>query len=517
MKAYNRIDVSTLYLSRPKRAALAALGLVLALVPLAAQGAGVQAGQAQPAAAADGASDRSRILLVLPFDNRSGQPSLEWLREAAADLLSRRFISAGFAPMRRTDRRYALDHLGLPQNFQPSRASSIKLAQTLDADSIVVGSFLVDGQNLVAEARLVNLAHLHMSEPVKATAPMRNMADVFDTIAFKLTHQLNPALSISQETFLAAGRNLRMDAYEQYIRGVSEADQGERVNHLQKAVQMNPAFSPAWMAMGREQFNSQQYEQAAASFAKVDAADLDAQEAGFYCGLSQLYFGDYPGAEKSFSGVAKTLPLAEVLNNLAVAVSRQGHDATELFVKAAAADPSAADYHFNLAISLHHHAQTAGATNELSVALKLHPNDTEALTLLSGWKQAGAAADMDEPLERIVRNFDEVAFRQAEQMMDVMDNQRLATLSPAERARRLCAQAGSYLERGQLLEAERLFHAAVADDGKLAEPHAGKGALWRRGGCAPRGPHGPEPAAFGCGAACAGASGAGGWTHRRSQ
>ena len=43
--------------------------------------------------------------------------------------------------MSRADRMYALDHLGLPQGFQPSRASSLKLAQTLDADSIVVGSF----------------------------------------------------------------------------------------------------------------------------------------------------------------------------------------------------------------------------------------------------------------------------------------------------------------------------------------------------------------------------------------
>jgi hypothetical protein len=40
---------------------------------------------------------RSRILLVLPFDNRSGQPSLEWIREAAPQILSSRFASAGFA------------------------------------------------------------------------------------------------------------------------------------------------------------------------------------------------------------------------------------------------------------------------------------------------------------------------------------------------------------------------------------------------------------------------------------
>ena len=56
--------------------------------------------QQQPGAAAGDGGARSsgggRVLLVLPFDNRTGQPSLEWIREAAAEILSMRFASAGF-------------------------------------------------------------------------------------------------------------------------------------------------------------------------------------------------------------------------------------------------------------------------------------------------------------------------------------------------------------------------------------------------------------------------------------
>ena len=147
---------------------------------------------ASEAAASPSSADRGRILLVLPFDNRTGQPSLEWIREAAAELLSSRFRSVGFDPMSRADRMYALDHLGLPQGFQPSRASSLKLAQTLDADSIVVGSYITDGSGIVAEARLVDVPHLRMSEPVTARGEMRDMIDVFDSLAWKLTRQLDP-------------------------------------------------------------------------------------------------------------------------------------------------------------------------------------------------------------------------------------------------------------------------------------------------------------------------------------
>jgi hypothetical protein len=50
------------------------------------------------------------------------------------------------------------------------------------------------------------------------------------------------------------------------------------------------------MALGREDYAGQQYEQAAAAFAKVGgngAEPDDALEAGFYRGLSLLFSGDY--------------------------------------------------------------------------------------------------------------------------------------------------------------------------------------------------------------------------------
>ncbi len=139
------------------------------------------------------APESGRILLVLPFDNRTGQPSLEWIREAAPEILTSRFASAGFAPMSRQDRRYALDHLGLPEGFHPSRATSLKLAETLDADSIIVGSYVTDGTGMVAEAQIVDVPHLRISAPVTARGEMRDLIAVFDSLAWKVTRQLDLA------------------------------------------------------------------------------------------------------------------------------------------------------------------------------------------------------------------------------------------------------------------------------------------------------------------------------------
>lgn len=472
------------------------------------------------AAAISSAADHGRILLVLPFDNRTGQPSLEWIREAAAELLSSRFDSAGFAPMSRADRMYALDHLGLPQGFQPSRASSLKLAQTLDADSIVVGSYQTDRGQIVASAQIVDVPHLRMGPAVTARGDMSDMIDVFDSLAWKLTKQLDPSFSVAEETFVAAGKSIRLDAFEQYIRGITEPDESESVRHLGQAVKVSPDLSPAWMALGREEFTGQEYEQAASAFSKVDHRGPDGLEAGFYRGMALLFSGQYALAEREFADVARVLPLAEVVNNEAVAMSRQGHDGTSLFIQAAANDPTQADYHFNLAVSLNRHGNRTAALNELAQSLKLRPNDSEAQALLVTWKAeangsgangvvspvsksrpgapsavtgTGSAATGSavavsavkgsvDPLERIVRTFDASAFRQAAMMMDQLDASRLATLAPMEQAQKLCTQARGYLDRGLLLEAERLYQAAVADDAKDAEAHAGLAEVRERSG-----------------------------------
>jgi len=426
----------------------------------------------------------AKVLLVLPFDNRTGQPSLDWIREAAAEILSMRLASAGFQPTSRADRMYALDHLGLPQGFQPSRASALKLAQTLDADSIVVGSYITDGPNIVAEASLVDVSELRMLPMVSARGEMRNLVAVFGELAWKLTRQLDPTFNVAEATFAAEGNDVPLTAFEQYIRGITEPDQAERLRHLQEAVKLSPGYGQAWMALGREDYKDQQYQEAADAFTKVARNGADGLEAGFYRGLALMFLGDYAHAEQAFAEVARVLPLAEVTNNEGVAMSRQGKDATTQFIQAAAADPKNADYHFNLAVTLKRHGNTAGAMNELAQCLKLRPNDSEALSLEEAWNRpAGDAAEANaDPLERTVRTFDEAAFRQAAAMLDEMNAGRLATLTPQERARTLCMQAKGYLDRGLLLEAERLYGDAVAADSTSARAHAGLAEVRERSG-----------------------------------
>ena len=183
------------------------------------------------------------------------------------------------------------------------------------------------------------------------------------------------------------------------------------------------------------------------------------------------------------------------------ALARQGKDGIPLFRQAAAADAGAGDYHFNLAVSLKRHGDNAEAIAELTQCLRLRPNDGEAQELNRAWTgpvkrpangadsspdsraDLGSGADAKaDPLERIARSFDAVAFRQAALMLDQMDAARQAALTPQKRAQELASQAGDYLDRGLLLEAERLYQAAVAADSRVAAAHVGLAEVHERTG-----------------------------------
>jgi TolB-like protein len=124
-----------------------------------------------PIAAQAETAPSGHLILVLPFENRSAQPNnIDWISESMPEVMNRRLESAGFLPIGREDRLYALDHLGLPPNFRPTRASTIRLAQNLDTDSVIIGSYASDGKRITITARILDINGLKLSAPIDGQA-----------------------------------------------------------------------------------------------------------------------------------------------------------------------------------------------------------------------------------------------------------------------------------------------------------------------------------------------------------
>ena len=229
------------------------------------------------------------------------------------------------------------------------------------------------------------------------------------------------------------------------------------------------------LALGRAQFAARDYDHAATTLAKVPLNDRRALEARFFLGLARMNSAKYADAEQAFAFVASRLPLPEVINNQAVAVSRQGRDAAALFQRVVAADPNDPDYHFNLAVALFRRGDRTGALREIDAALRLRSGDAEAQQLHDVIAQGNSAAPVSggsttvgdaafSPVERIRRTYTEASFRQAAFQLDQMQQLRLATLKPAERATEYTQQGQQYLAEGLLPEAEQEFQLAISSD-----------------------------------------------------
>jgi tetratricopeptide (TPR) repeat protein len=440
------------------------------------------------------AAPAGRVVLVLPFENRSGNASLNWVGDSFPDTLDKRLNSAGFLTISHDDRAFAYNHLGLPEDFKPSRATTIRIAEQLDANFVVIGSFTTapnpgsnpgtagSGDRIVIQSQVLSVDDLKLSPPVDDSAELNRLFDAENAIAWKVARVIDPHLNISEQTFLAAAGAVPLSAFEDYIRGITAPSAAERLQRLHNAVALQPTYAAAVLALGKEQYTARDFASAAATLAKVPASSPLALEANFYIGLANFNTNNYAGAENAFAFVAARLPLPEVLNNEAVAMSRQGKDAVVLFQKASAADPNDEDYHYNLAIALFRRGDTAAALREADAALKLRPNDPDAGELrarLSITTPGTRLADVPDtsftPVERIRRTYSETSFRQAEFQLNELRDARLAMLPPDQRADEYVAAGRQYISEGLLPQAEQQFQSALSADPSSASAHAALG------------------------------------------
>src|SRR5580692_1233731 len=259
--------------------------LLLLLSPLP----GLSQSTSDPEAAATG----GRVVLVLPFDNRTGQTNLAWVGDSFPDTLNQRLTSAGFLTITRDDRQYALDHLGLPVDLRPSRATTIRIAQTLDADFVIVGSYTVDNGRIAVQAQVLEVNKLRLSQPLADSAELPRLFDVENAIAWKIAHQIDPSFTVAEQTFLATSGSIQLSAFENYIRGTDAPTPQERIQRLKAAIQITPDYPAALLALGKTQYTQRDYDQAATTLAKVPPSDRGALEAAFYIGLARFNTAKY--------------------------------------------------------------------------------------------------------------------------------------------------------------------------------------------------------------------------------
>lgn len=435
-----------------------------------------------------------QTLLILPFENQSKAPGLEWISEAFPEVLSESMHSSQLYVVPRSDRTYAFDRMGIPATARLARGTLFRIAEQMDADYVVFGSFSYDGQTFSASAQLLNMSKLNLSPELREAGPLVNMVSVQRALSWDLLRELAPGTLPSKNEFVQTATPIRLDAFENYVRGLLASTRQEKIQRFRDAVKLNPSYTDAIFELGRAYFDNREYESAASWFARIPQSDSQATQAAFYLGLSSFYTGDFEKSETAFRFLVERFPLAEVNNNLGVVLGRRGKRAEiEFLQKAAAVDPNDADYHFNLAVAYAHFSDNANAIRQLKETLRLHPSDIEAKSLLDNLSAqpipAGASAlrqpvsaSSKIPLQRVKRNYDETSYRQLAMEIDRAASMRLSKADPKDHAAYHVERARQFFAQGFITEATSAYQEAIVLDPTNASAHAGLAQVYEADG-----------------------------------
>lgn len=433
---------------------------------------------------ASSALAQSQSILVMPFFNNSKNSHWDWMGESFAEILAERLAGEGRYIFTRQERLAATDRLGLPGYSSFSHATILKIAEELDADQIIVGHYDSDGTTLTAAAQIFDVKHLRLSSPISESGKIEDLIDIQTNLTWQLLRSLDPTLPLSKRAFAERFPPLRLDAFENYIRGLLAQSQAQQVRLFLEAARRDPLYGPPAFELGRIYLQNKDYQTAIPWLRRVAREDAHYLEANFYLGLCHLGLEDYPKAEAAFSLLAERLPLNEVFNNLGIVESRQGKLklAAEHLNRAHAGDPFDADYEFNLALNAWRAQDWTGTAKALRAALRLRPEDEQARALLARAAEkssqpgeaghetrVGRGASSPEAaierrldrLDRVKTNYDETGFRQLQMELANVAEHKAASGSRSRHVEVHLARGQELFAQGKLEEAHKEFTEAI--------------------------------------------------------
>lgn len=368
-------------------------------------------------------------IAVLPLFNINTAiaPDLDWIGESAAETIHEALSSYGLLTLSRDDRVEVYQRLGVKPSVLLTRATVMKIGQTLDAGQVVFGDYTIDpapgpGSAMKSSVRIVvhviDLKKLKEAESFEQDGLLENLSQMEMALAWQVLRQVAPAAAVSEEAFRRDRPAIRVDAMESYVRGLMTPPSGaeQRTKFFTQAARLDDRFSQPNYELGRMLMAKKDYRGAAAWLAKVARADSHYMEASFQLGICRFYEGDYDAAIRLFRMVGEEVPLNEVFNNLAAALSRRNDaSAAAGFEKALEGDEGDPDYWFNYGYALWKLGQYEKAADQFRAALQRSPGDTEATSFL-GRALHGDPYKVGDPKtdgrERIKTLFEDSAYRQ---------------------------------------------------------------------------------------------------------
>jgi len=342
-------------------------------------------------------------IIVLPFENPTQEPRLAWMREGAAILLSETLAAAGEIVVDREERLQAYDRLQLPSNATLSRASTIRVGQTVSASLVISGAVAMQGDQLVARARVVRIDTGKLLPEIEARGPLSGLFGVFGALAQQVRASSAPAP--------AAGERLppTPPVFELYAKGLVAETPSTALAFLEQALKAAPQFDRVRLAIWDLHSEASDHLRALDAVSAIRPESRYAREGRFRRALSLLNLKRFDDALQVLRTIQDEQPSATVSNAIGVAELRkatviQPGRATYYFSQASELDPIDGDLFFNLGYAYWLDKDPKAAIYWLREAVRRDPADGDAHFILGvALQQAGSTAEATRERELATR------------------------------------------------------------------------------------------------------------------
>lgn len=369
-------------------------------------------------------SAKSVTVLVLPFHNSSSYPDLSWVGESISETLKDELSAQNQIVYGREARGEALHRMSLRAGADLTKATLIRLGQSLGANYVCYGTYqasLPPGDSdlkhssVQVSAHILDLRKLHDGPDWAEAGKLVDLARVEEHLAWQVLRYLDPASNLPVEKFLAPGKLTRVDAVESYIRGLLSSDKAKQQQWFLQALALDGRFASPAFELGKLALERKEYRKTITWLERVPATDPRYAEARFAMGLAAYHAADYGASANYFREIARAYPLNEVYNNLGAAENQLNQpNAADDIKRALEGDANDPDYLFNLGNVLLKQNQFDEAASRFRGVLARRPDDTEAQSLLgrAQRREFTSAGGKSPAPDRLKSDFDLVAFQQ---------------------------------------------------------------------------------------------------------
>jgi TolB-like protein len=197
---------------------------------------------------------QKNAIAVLPLQNMSGDPSLDYLRFALADELTSvltysRSLDVRPSPMTR--------------KYVSSDLDPHKVGLELHVGRLLTGHFISQGQQLTVTLEAIDVSDERLLWQGSGTTSVNDLISLQNQLSTQVQQGLVPALGVAAGTLTTASRPKSQEAYDLYLHSLALPHDPEpnkdAIAVLEHVVGVDPSYAPAWDALGQRYYYDSYY------------------------------------------------------------------------------------------------------------------------------------------------------------------------------------------------------------------------------------------------------------------